>query len=459
MDHSTLTEEYLALQQEHGAVASELVGAATKSEWLNTVYDGRYLPRPLFLGHQEKTRLATDVANFQSALTSLPERLYDGDIEAFARDMGMTADQISAVLRSRSTPTTRQGRADLYLAQRGFQLLEFNLSSSVGGRANAELCRSLLEHPLLSGFVEKHNLGYTDTMREEIRNIHTETGFPADENPVVAMVDWPSSYETLGPFLVGYCARLRNLGLDAKACHLGQLEVRNGRVWHDGRPVDIILRTFLLEDLLESPDALSLMSPLLDTAAAGGVRIFTPLDSEMFTSKKALALLADERNRGLLREEELAGVDRLLPWTRMVRREPVTLENGEQADLLDYAVEHQNDLALKPTLQRGGAGVVLGWDRATTPELWREHLATALDGPFILQRRIRPKPEMFPDENGKPAPWLGTWGVFTGAHGFGGITTRATPLDADTGVVNVARGAFSGTAMYEQAPAAVERYG
>lgn len=29
----------------------------------------------------------------------------------------------------------------------------------------------------------------------------------------------------------------------------------------------------------------------------GWVKIFTPLDAELFTSKKALAMLADERNR------------------------------------------------------------------------------------------------------------------------------------------------------------------
>ncbi len=56
----------------------------------------------------------------------------------------------------------------------------------------------------------------------------------------------------------------------------------------------------------------------------------------------------------------------------MVRLGPVTLEDGSQADLLDYALSHQNDLALKPTLPHGGNGVPLGWHADTSPRPWAE---------------------------------------------------------------------------------------
>ena len=45
----------------------------------------------------------------------------------------------------------------------------------------------------------------------------------------------------------------RELGLDAHACHVGQLQVRGGRVWLDGRPVDIIAWMFMIEYLTEAP--------------------------------------------------------------------------------------------------------------------------------------------------------------------------------------------------------------
>jgi len=94
----------------------------------------------------------------------------------------------------------------------------------------------------------------------------------------------------------------------------------------------------------------------------------------------ALAMLSDERNRHLFTTAELASIDRILPWTRAVRPGPVTLEDGQRADLLDYAISHQDDLILKPTLRYGGQDVLPGWHHQTSPELWRKQLARALDG-------------------------------------------------------------------------------
>jgi len=51
----------------------------------------------------------------------------------------------------------------------------------------------------------------------------------------------------------------------------------------------------------------------------------------------------------------------------MVRRGPVSLEDGSQVELLDYALSHQRELALKPTSLHGGNGVLLGWRADTSP--------------------------------------------------------------------------------------------
>ena len=74
----------------------------------------------------------------------------------------------------------------------------------------------------------------------------------------------------------------------------------------------------------------------------------------MFGSKAPLAMLSDHANRHLFSPAELAAIDRVLPWTRMVRPGPVTLEDGHPVDLLDYAVSHASDLVLKPALLHGG---------------------------------------------------------------------------------------------------------
>ncbi|MBT2396903.1 hypothetical protein [Streptomyces sp. ISL-100] len=454
MDRVSLTKEYLAEVAASGATAAELVGSQPESKLLNGLYQGRYLSRPLFLGHQEQTRLAADLENMRTALVSLPDRLFGGDLAAFARAVGMTDLQVSAILRSRGASVTRQARADMYADATGMRLLEFNMGSTLGGMDNADMCRALLDHPVLADYAERRGLTYVDTMREQVNNMFVESGFEPGSRPVVALTDWPSSFENLAPYMEQFCERWQAMGLDAHPCHIGQLDVRDGAVWLGARRVDIISRMFLIEDLLESGEAPSLMDPVLDAAHRGEVKIFTPMDSELFASKGALAMLSDEANRGLFTEAELASLDRILPWTRMVRRGEVTLEDGERVDLVEYALAHQEDLALKPTLLHGGHGVLLGWSDDVSPELWREQLTGALDGPYVIQRRVVPEPELFPDAEGQLRQWTVAWGVFTVVNGYGGAMARATTVESGEGVVNVANGAHAGAVLHEAAPAA-----
>jgi hypothetical protein len=438
VNRSTLTALYLDEIKRHGAKARELIGSQAESDRLNAFYHGRYLTRPLFLGHEERVQLETDLLNLRSALVSLPGRLYGGNLAAFARDVGMTDVQISAIMRSRGATVTMQTRADLYVDKAGFRLLEYNMGSALGGMDNADMCRSLLEHPVLAEFAQRHRLQYIDTLREEVSNRLAESGFEPGSRPMMATTDWPSSYQTLEPYMRRYNARLQQMGIDAHPCHIGQLTIRDGRVWLGDRAVDVIDRLFMVEDLLEYPDAPALMDPILDAAARGWVKIFTPLDSGLFASKGALAMLSDEQNRSRFDPAELASLDRILPWTRMVRPGPVTLEDGRQVDLLGYALEHQQDLVLKPTLLHGGQGVLLGWDADTSAQAWEEQVRAAMGGPYVLQRRIRPVPELFPGDDGELIPWIVVWGAFTGVNGFGGVWSRAVPVESNVGVINLA---------------------
>ncbi|GLV80153.1 hypothetical protein ACH4VS_40270 [Streptomyces hygroscopicus] len=122
-------------------------------------------------------------------------------------------------------------------------------------------------------------------------------------------------------------------------------------------------------------------------------------------------------------------------------------------ELLEYATTHRRDLVPKPTVLHGGSGIVLGSN--TTEEDWAAHLDAALGNPYVLQRRIRPVTELFPDEGGRLQPWRTVWGVFTMERGFAGVLARGTRLETSTGVVNIANGAHGGTALYELAPTGI----
>lgn len=448
LSRAELTADYLDEIKRRGISAGELVSTQPESVGLQSFYGGRYLPRPLFLGREECEELASDILTMHAALISLPDKLYGGDLAAFARSVGMTEVQVSAVLRSRGTTVTKQSRADLYMDETGFKLLEFNMGSALGGIDQSDMARALLDQPVLAEFAQTHRLGYVDTMREQVNNMFVECGFEPGSRPVLATVDWPSSYETLEPYMRHFATRLQDMGIDAHVGHIGQLEVRDGGVWLGDLKVDIIQRLFMLEDLLEYPDAPALMDPILDAAARGEVKIFTPLDSEMFASKGALAVLSDEANRQYFDQQTLVSLDRILPWTRMVRSGPVTLENGSRVEFLDYVLGHQDDLVLKPTSRYGGQGVLLGWREETGAELWEERVRDALDGAWVVQRRIRPVPELFPMHDGDPVPWIVNWGIFTVVNGYGGVFARAATVESDLEVIRLFAGASVGCCLH-----------
>ncbi|WP_020387422.1 hypothetical protein [Kribbella catacumbae] len=454
LSRAELTAEYLDEIKRRGISAAELVSTQPESVGLQSFYGGRYLSRPLFLGHEETEQLANDILTMHSALISLPDKLHGGDVAAFGRSVGLSEVQISAVLRSQGTSVTKQSRADLYMDETGFKLLEFNMGSALGGIDQSDIARALLDQPVLAEFAQAQRLTYVDTMREQVNNMLVESGFErGSRRPVLATVDWPSSYETLEPYMRHFAVRLDQMGIDAHVGHIGQLEVRDGGVWLGDVKIDIIQRLFMLEDLLEYSEASQLMDPILDAAARGEVKIFTPLDSEMFASKGALAVLSDEANRQYFDEQTLASLDRILPWTRMVRAGLVTLEDGSQVELIDYVLSHQDDLVLKPTQRHSGIGVLLGWREDTTAELWAERVKEALDeGAWIVQRRIRPVPELFPMPDGDPAPWIVNWGVFTVVNGFGGVYARAALVESTDEVVRLGGGGFVGCGLHVLPP-------
>jgi hypothetical protein len=450
MDAAALTAAYLKQVRSSGARVAELTGDLETGPYLFNVFDRRmrYLTRPLFADRAELDQVYADVELVRQVVVSLPERRFGGSMTAFIQAVGAEGYQVPAYQISRSAPVSPQTRADLYQDAGGFRMMEFNMGSSLGGMENIDICRVMLRHPVLAKFAAAHQLTFVDSMAEEIRNLRTATGFGAATSPMVAVTDWPRSYERrLGPFINLLAAHWRQHGLDAHGCHLGQLDYRNGKVWLHGRKIDVIARKWVSQHLLE-PDAPELLDPLFAAAARGEVQLFTPMDAEAFGGKTALAMLSGEDGRADLDAAERAAVDRLVPWTREMVPGQVTLEDGERTDLHEYALSHQDDLVLKTSLGYSGSGVLAGWDPQTTPARWRQQLDEAMNGPFVLQRRIRPVTELFPAEDGALDPWLVVWGVFTAVNGFGGILARAAPATTGLAVLNLSSGARVGGCLY-----------
>lgn len=441
-----LTQRCLAELAARGAVPAELIAPMLASEHLMAAFGDRYLARPVLLESDQVRGLEEDLTRLFHLLASLLDRVFGGDLRAMGQAAGMAPAQIDAVLRTTFGPPVCLSRADLYQEADGFKVLELNIVSALGGLDNALLNRALLEHPAVAEFVAAEGLNYVDTLARfaEVIKVECER-VGAGSRPVVAIVDTPENFPSIGPRLSFVAQVWSGMGLDVMACPLDEIEDSGGRLRARGKAIDIIYRFFLIEDVIGN-DA-GHIETLLAAVEQGKAGMVTGLDAELFGNKGMLALLTDDEHASVLTPAERAFTDRILPWSRPLRAGTATA-GGQEVDLLEYAREHQRDLILKPTLMHGGIGMVPGW--TASGKDWLDSLKAAAGGPYVLQRRVRPVTETFPVPGppGAAEQLSLNWGVFLIQDAYAGTIVRGS-ADPDVGIVSIGAGARVGGCFHE----------
>ncbi|HEY1620228.1 MAG TPA: hypothetical protein VGG25_21575 [Streptosporangiaceae bacterium] len=416
-------------------------------------FGSRFLTRPAFLEAEEARRVAADSSALLDLLFTLPGRLFGGDLTAMAAAVGLAPVQAEAVVRTAAEHPVRLARADLYHDGEGFRLLEYNVSSALGGWDISILNRCLLRDPGLASFAGEEGLTFPDTVAAFAGVILAEcAGLDCPSRPVVALADWPSSYPTFGPSLDSMARSLEPFGLEAYGCHAGQLTTRNGHLYLGGRHVDAVYRFIPLSDLLDGPDAPAVAEPMIAAAERGTAHMITGFSAGLFASKGCLALLSDDGHREIFSPAERDLIDRFIPWTRTLRPGPAQV-GGQRVDLVDYVLDSQADLILKPAQLYGGAGVLPGW--RVSHRAWAKAVRAGLGGRVVVQRRVRPATERFPDPAapGGASEQALNWGVIIAGPGYAGTVVRGMP-GSDVGVINLSNGAGATGAFHVMTPPA-----
>jgi len=378
------------------------------------------LARPAVLDAAETASLDRDLPALLRLLQELPHRLFGGDETAFAQALGWDGDRAAAALQLLSGPPVPVGRADLVKSPDGFRVVEFNTSSSLGSFEFGELCRAALADPAFAGTAGRLGLTYRDPMALLADTLLGLTGRDVGNPPVVALVGWPTE-----PFVVDaslFTGLLQDLGFTVLAGTLPDLEIRADGVHLQGVHVDVVYRTFLLKTVAEDERGTDALRPLADAVDRGDVVLFSPLSSDLFGSKTCFAMLSDEANRHAFSPAELGVVDRLVPWTRSMtgadRR-----GSDDSGSLAEHVLRDRRELVLKPSIGHAGRGVVAGW--LTDHDEWARLVGTAVQGGYIVQRRVPSVAERFPvlDPLGDEPRLAGCflhWGLFVTASGLSG---------------------------------------
>lgn len=400
----------------------------------------RNLPRPFFLTAAEHETICADLVGMFNLLCELPRRLFGGNVQALARAVALPALQTEAVMRTGLENPVLIGRSDLYRDESGFKMLEYNLTSALGGWQGTLLNRAMLHDPTLVEFVAEEGLTYSDCLLGLVRTMMASCLLDdAPERPYVALTDWPTSFPMEEERLRTMANYMNQMGVDVEICHMGHFEYKDDYVFLGGRRVDVIFRMYLLDHVLKGPDPEGVLRPMLRAVERGKVGICSPFDTELYGNKACFALLHDEQYRNSFTAVEKELIDRFIPRTYQLHR-----------DRLDFARENRHRLILKPNCEYDGHGITAGW--TVEPEDWADLLKSKVGGPYIVQERVKPTPERYvdPDAPDEYRETILNWGMFASVsmRDAGGYVKGID--DTNAGVVAVERGARFGCVFHER---------
>jgi uncharacterized circularly permuted ATP-grasp superfamily protein len=269
-------------------------------------------------------------------------------------------------------------------------LTEYNAETPAGAGYNDALVASFADLPIMRAFGRRYEarplLARHGVLHVLLDAYEEWAG--RRERPRVAIVDWPE-VPTRSEFVL-FQEYFEAVGMHAVIADPRELDLRGGRLYANGGPIDLVYKRVLLAELVERCGS---DTPLLRAVAARAVCMVNPPRCKILHKKASLAVLSDERNQSLFTTEERACIAAHIPWTR-VMEERRTERAGEPVDLVAFVLASRERLVLKPNDDYGGAGIVLGWE--VDDSAWERAVATALATAYIVQERVPIPSEPYP---------------------------------------------------------------
>lgn len=346
--------------------------------------------RPYFLSPDEAGLIYSAASHTLSVLERAFERIPQSGYESV---LGLSPREAAlARIECGFRPVETIARLDGFLTRDGgFGLVEYNAESPGGIAFGHTLAKMFLDLPIVQAFSAEYRLHappILDNSLEALLGAYRSWG-GTEPAPAIAIVDWKGA-PTKVEFEI--CReRFEARGYPARVVDPAQLSFEGGRLRAGDFAIDLVYRRLVAS---EAAAKLEEGHPLIVAAERRAACIASGFGAFALTSKALFAIVSDPASSPWLPAGERAALDRVLPWTRIVREGRSTDWNGESIDLLEAARAARDQLVVKPATDYGGSGVVLGW--TVDDAEWGAALANALERPSVLQRRVALPTEAFP---------------------------------------------------------------
>lgn len=289
------------------------------------------------------------------------------------------------------TESSPVSRVDAFFAgPSGLSITEYNAETPAGAAYNDALTEVFLAFPAMRAFEREWDVralpARHHTLNALLESYHQWSG--RRTLPVIAILDWPD-VPTQNEFRL-FVDYFGQHGLHCIIADPRDVEYRDGELRVEGKRIDLIYKRVLLHELVAR---MGIDNPVFRAVRDRSVCMVNPPACKILHKKSSLAVLSDERNQHIYEAHAREAIAAHIPWTRVVE-ERRTQVDGKDIDLVPWIADHKDDLVLKPNDEYGGKGIVLGWE--VPSQDWHAALRTALETPYIVQRRIALEREDYP---------------------------------------------------------------
>jgi len=333
--------------------------------------------RPQLLTKQRYQQAVSAAQATYSALQAL-ER-------ALLRDAGLRAEldldpeeEKLALADPGCRSSSPSARLDSFMADE-VRYVEYNAESPAGMAYGDNLAEVFATLPVMKAFRRRFRGRFLSTRRRQLAAmLRAFKQWRQAETPVVAIVDWVG-LPTATEFEM-FKEYFESQGVQTLICDPRELELRRGKLFAGGTAVNLVYRRVLTSELLARGEE---TRALRDAYLAGAACVVNTFRAKLLHKKMSLALLSDDRYRGLYSPAQRAAIKRHIPWTRRVRPE-----------LADTIARRREELVLKPNDEYGGKGVVLGW--TVEQSEWEAAVEVALTQSYVVQEAVPVPRQTFP---------------------------------------------------------------
>ena len=149
-----------------------------------------------------------------------------------------------------------------------------------------------------------------------------------------------------------------------------EVEFKDDRLYYDGKMIDIIYRRLVTRDMMERYDDLQ---PLINGIKANQTCIIGSIKSQIVHTKKYFEALHHEQVRMYFNDEELAYIDKHVPYTSALLKD----------DNFSMYVENKDNFIIKPVDLYASKGVYAGKEFNKTE--WSTLLEKCILEGYIIQ--------------------------------------------------------------------------